>query len=95
MLRDILSVLTTHTHFREKMLERQLYRWFQDSQKVSGNEMETQEPSEGDWMKLPRRRHRKRERKAFRKHTFNLRGRLRKRSLNTTSQRESRKARSK
>lgn len=32
--------------FQEKILDRQLDRWFQGSQKSSGSETETQEPSE-------------------------------------------------
>ena len=49
------------------MPERQLDKWFQGSQKVSGRVIEIREPSGGDSMKLPRAMHREREGKAFRK----------------------------
>lgn len=47
--------------FQKKMVERKLGMWFQGLQKVSGRELEIQEPSESDWMKLPRRMYRKKE----------------------------------
>lgn len=34
--------------FQEKIPDRQLDRWFRGSQKASGNELEIQEPAEGD-----------------------------------------------